>query len=167
MKEDKLEKTILENRQFFDDKDPNQNVWNNIKFQIGIRKSSYHWIWKAAAIVFFSTSAFLLVERNPGETSPITQNEQFSETELYYLGEIDQKTELISQLSDRTILGEEAERDLHRLDAMYQVLKEEFDKNPSKEVKDALVLNLILRIDILNDELEKVDTSVEDSDVSI
>ncbi|MDX1628888.1 MAG: hypothetical protein R3345_09335, partial [Fulvivirga sp.] len=51
----------------------------------------------------------------------------------------------------------EYELDLQKLDAMYEVLKEEFDKNPSKAVVDALILNLLVRIDILNKQLELLD----------
>ena len=47
--------------------------------------------------------------------------------------------------------------DLQRLDAMYEVLKEELSRNPSKEVKDALTLNLLIRIDLLNNQLQVIE----------
>ena len=47
--------------------------------------------------------------------------------------------------------------DLQRLDAMYEVLKQELKKNPSKELKDALTLNLLIRIDLLNNQLQAVE----------
>ena len=40
---------------------------------------------------------------------------------------------------------------------MYLVLKDEMEKRPSKDVKDALVLNLLVRIDLLNQQLNKLD----------
>jgi hypothetical protein len=47
---------------------------------------------------------------------------------------------------------------MKKLDAMYEVLKEELKKNPSNEdVKDALTLNLLIRIDLLNEQLRAVE----------
>jgi hypothetical protein len=40
---------------------------------------------------------------------------------------------------------------------MYQVLKEEMKTRPSQKVKDALVLNLLIRIDLLNKQLHKIE----------
>jgi hypothetical protein len=44
---------------------------------------------------------------------------------------------------------------------MYQVLKLEMEKRPSADVKDALVLNLLVRIDLLNQQLNKLDKQPE------
>jgi hypothetical protein len=41
---------------------------------------------------------------------------------------------------------------------MYMVLKEEMKASPSEKVKDALVLNLLVRIDLLNQRLHKLET---------
>jgi hypothetical protein len=40
---------------------------------------------------------------------------------------------------------------------MYNVLKEEMKTSPSQKVKDALVLNLLVRIDLLNQQLHKLE----------
>jgi hypothetical protein len=40
---------------------------------------------------------------------------------------------------------------------MYHVLKEEMKSHPSQKVKDALVLNLLVRIDLLNQQLHKIE----------
>jgi hypothetical protein len=40
---------------------------------------------------------------------------------------------------------------------MYNVLREELKNHPSKQVKDALVLNLLVRINLLNQQLYKLD----------
>jgi hypothetical protein len=44
---------------------------------------------------------------------------------------------------------------------MYSVLKEEMKNHPSQKVKDALVLNLLVRIDLLNQQLHNLE---EDAD---
>ncbi|HEX5171206.1 MAG TPA: hypothetical protein VFW11_18645, partial [Cyclobacteriaceae bacterium] len=48
--------------------------------------------------------------------------------------------------------------DFRQLEAMYLVLKEEMKIRPSKKVKDALVLNLLVRIDLLNQQLHKLES---------
>jgi hypothetical protein len=40
---------------------------------------------------------------------------------------------------------------------MYQVLREEMKVHPSQKVKDALVLNLLVRIDLLNKQLHNIE----------
>ena len=50
-------------------------------------------------------------------------------------------------------------QDFQKLDAMYQVLREEMKNHPSEKVKDALVLNLLIRIDLLNQQIKKLEDS--------
>jgi hypothetical protein len=49
---------------------------------------------------------------------------------------------------------------------MYQVLKTEMRQRPSQDVKDALVLNLLVRIDLLNQQLNKLDRREEGKESS-
>jgi hypothetical protein len=51
--------------------------------------------------------------------------------------------------------------DFKQLEAMYSVLKEEMKVRPSQKVKDALILNLLVRIDLLNQQLHKIETQEE------
>ena len=46
---------------------------------------------------------------------------------------------------------------LKKLEAMYLVLKDEMKRRPSQDVRDALVLNLLVRIDLINQQLNKLD----------
>jgi hypothetical protein len=48
-------------------------------------------------------------------------------------------------------------QDFQQLEAMYMILKEEMKTQPSQKVKDALVLNLLVRINLLNQQLYKLD----------
>ena len=50
--------------------------------------------------------------------------------------------------------------DFQQLEAMYLVLKEEMKTRPSQKVKDALVLNLLVRIDLLNQHLQRLEEEV-------
>ena len=67
--------------------------------------------------------------------------------EDFYFQEISQKRALIQDLSET---GVSAEAELQKLDAMYLVLKEQFREKPTEEVVEALTLNLIVRLDLLN-----------------
>lgn len=163
MDNDKLEKLIDENRDQFDHKNPGSSVWNTIKFRMGFDESkSLNIWWKVAAIVFFGTSVMLFLNNGNApiqEVAAIEKSDDFYEVEQYYHRVINDKRDLINFLSEELILGDEAERDLNRLTAMYDVLREEFEQNPSKKVADAMILNLLVRIDILNDELQQADES--------
>jgi hypothetical protein len=81
---------------------------------------------------------------------------EFNEVEAYYTKEIYQKVKLIEEIS----AGEEVQvsEDFRQLDAMYEVLKEEMKARPSKKVKDALVLNLMVRINLLNEQLRRLES---------
>ena len=48
-------------------------------------------------------------------------------------------------------------QDFQQLEAMYMILKEEMKNTPSQKVKDALVLNLLVRINLLNQQLYKLE----------
>lgn len=161
---DSLEEFIKQNRQSFDDNQPSEKVWSGIYEAMDFKPSSntYGWLWRAAAILFFATSVFLYF-RTPPPTSNniIAQKEEitndFLAVEDYYFHLISEKRQLISDFDGEEISEQSFEQDLQRLDVMYAVLKDELDQNPSKKVVDALILNLLVRIDILNGRLAELD----------
>jgi hypothetical protein len=85
-----------------------------------------------------------------------TSIKEFQDVESFYAGEISKKVALIDLLSED---GSEDEftQDFKQLEAMYNVLREELKNHPTKQVKDALVLNLLVRINLLNQQLHKLD----------
>ncbi|MEX2336042.1 MAG: hypothetical protein WD555_02080 [Fulvivirga sp.] len=175
---DPLEKFIRDNRHEFDDKEPSQKVWDKIYSRLNAKNNiNLTWLWKAAAILFFLTSSFLLYQlefdengewgmgRDPALVANSSEqlNTEFKTVETYYVREISEKKELIYDFkATNRRIGGNFEQDLKKLDAMYAVLKDELKNNPSKKVVDALILNLLVRVDILNDtlqELEEAETS--------
>lgn len=162
MKE-KLEDFIRANRSAFDDKEPTESGWDVIASSLPEKRSLTLWnsviLWRAAAVVFMAVSIYLMIPKAnmllEADASKMSLKE-FQAVEQYYNHEISQKVKLISEISD----GEEANtftHDLQQLDAMYQVLKEEMKNSPSKQVKDALVLNLLVRINLLNQQLHRLE----------
>lgn len=83
------------------------------------------------------------------------QNE-FKDVEEFYFRQISEKVEMIDEFQKSEGLNGFTQ-DFQRLDAMYMVLKEEMKSSPSQKVQDALVLNLLVRIDLLNQQLHKLE----------
>jgi hypothetical protein len=155
---DNLEEFIRANRASFDTREPSEKGWDRIDTELKLKSHVSNWnsvvLWRAAAVIFFGLSLYLLIPRQYfGSESNIALKE-FKEVEAYYSNEIYQKVKLIEEISSKD-QGNQYTEDLHQLDAMYQVLKEEMKSHPSKKVKDALVLNLMVRINLLNQQLER------------
>ena len=170
MSKDRLEQFIHENRAAFDDQEPGEKVWQGISRDLDAdfpvrRLKRQLWYWKAAALLLLMTSGLLLwsLLAHPIslESGLAKASKDFTEIEAFYFKQISEKRELIYHHED--LLGDvDFEHELQKLDAMYQVLKTDLDQRPSKEVVDALILNLLVRIDILNKALERL----EEKDVS-
>jgi hypothetical protein len=161
MKEDKLANFIRNNREEFDDKEPSEKIWTRIERALTFKNESW-WnsvmVWRAAAVVFMALSVYLLIPKNPAKNEMAALRE-FTDVESFYIKQISEKEELIDEFQPRGL--EEGlngfTQDFQQLEAMYFVLKEEMKNDPSQKVKDALVLNLLVRIDLLNQQLHKLE----------
>jgi len=179
---DKLKKYIRENRESFDDKIPPVNVWHKINDRLETNETSQvhigTYLWRAAAIVFFVLVVWLLFDKNEksdqmSQVPHISDENQiaFNDVETFYMQEIEEKQKLIVQFVsnnpevDKNLLGE-----IDQLDSTYQVLKLKAEKGYSEKILDAMVINLQMRIDILNqqlDVLEKIKRLKENETASI
>jgi len=182
MSMDKLEKFVKENRAAFDDKKPPVDVWHNINGQLDNSETPQvpigTYLWRAAAIVLFAVVVWLLVDRTDRNDNLaradgfINDNEiAFKDVETFYVKEIETKQSLIVQFVadnpelDKGLLGE-----IDQLDSTYQMLKSTAEGGQSEKIIDAMVLNLQMRIDILNQQLEvleKIKSIKENENVSI
>lgn len=162
---DKLKDFIHQNRGAFDDQEPSDRVWKNIEGSVFFQKKTGLWnsvmIWRAAAMIFMALSVYLLIPKKSSGTSAISQNEtvalkEFNDVESFYVKQISEKVELIDEFQRNEGLNGFTQ-DFQQLEAMYMVLKEEMRTRPSQKVKDALVLNLLVRIDLLNQQLHKLE----------
>ena len=181
---DKLEKFIRENRSSFDDKEPSAGLWHKIDSDLdkmeGKEASIGSYMWKAAAIILFAVVIGLLVDRNivgNSELAYVMTSESgdsditFTEVEDYYIQVINEKQELIAKFIaetptiDKSLLGE-----IDQLDSTYQVLKNNLREVNNDKILDALVINLQMRIDILNRQLsvlERLQNSNNDETTNI
>jgi hypothetical protein len=161
---DSLKDFVERNRDGFDNKHPQDGAWKKIESNLP-GKSISLWnsitVWRAAAILLLGVSGYLFfapqgIRNSKIETAQIKGD--FKDLEVFYSSQIVEKKELVSQFQAETGLTEdEVTQNLQKLEAMYQVLKEQMDKRPTQDVKDALVLNLLVRIDLLNQQLNKLD----------
>jgi len=156
---DKLRDFINEHRDEFDNREPSDRAWSAIARAIfqGTpykRRISELFIWRAAAILLFGLSIYLFVA--PKEKREVSNLQtDLKDIESYYGDQIAEKVAFIDKLD-----GYEDDRfsqDLKKLDAMYEVLREEMKTSPSAKVKDALILNILIRIDLLNQQIQKLE----------
>ena len=164
---DKLEKFIRDNRELFDDKTPDKSVWSKIEKEIDGDHKKKHidftFVWKAAAVFFFGVSAYLLFQLNNSrdnadlypELSTTDIIEEFKETEAFYIAQISEKRASIEAIDHiKPDLATSFQQDIHKLDSMYNELKKELDRDSNEQVINALVQNLQIRIEILNQQLD-------------
>ena len=158
---DHLENFVRKNRDAFDDKEPSEKVWSGIAASMKFRTRVSLWnsvaIWRAAAVVFMALTVYLLIPAKDGISAhdTVALNE-FSDVEAFYIKEISEKVDMIGSFKKNEGLNGFT-RDFEQLEAMYTVLKEEMKTHPNAKVKDALVLNLLVRIDLLNQQLHKLE----------
>ncbi|MEJ7645447.1 MAG: hypothetical protein WKF87_12700 [Chryseolinea sp.] len=160
---DPLEDFVRRNRAGFDDKEAPASAWKNIEKSMGFNQRSL-WnslaLWRAAAIIFMAVSGYLLLSGTQTKlanfaASDIASNE-FKDTEEFYFKQISDKVAMIGEFQRNEGLNGFT-HDFQQLDAMYLVLKEEMKSSPSEKVKDALVLNLLIRVDLLNQQLHHLE----------
>ncbi|MFZ9982768.1 MAG: hypothetical protein ACO3FI_12130 [Cyclobacteriaceae bacterium] len=148
---DSMEEFFRRNRREMDSEIPGTRVWRGVQHVL-FPKSENKIFWKVAAVFFFFCSAGLLIKdaynekirfisENPHNAQAITGFEGF------YTLKISQREAWISEnFPEGTNPGIEYQR----LVSMYEVLRLAWEKNPTDELRDALALNLIIRLDMLN-----------------
>ena len=164
---DQLEDFIRQNKGGFDDKEPAEKNWGTIS-KILFKKTSL-WnsvtLWRAAAVILLGVCIYLALPKLQDRKENAIALNEFKDIESFYISQITNK---VNQLSDQH--GPEVglngfTHDFQQLEAMYQVLKEEMKTHPSQKVKDALVLNLLVQIDLLNQQLHKIEVGEDSKEV--
>ena len=160
---DHLEDFVHRNRDAFDDKEPSRRVWAGVETTLGLSNISWKqpvYLWRAAAIFFMALSVYLLIPKGSIGTGQAQALKEFSDVEAFYVQQISNKVDMIDEFSSSDGLNGYTQ-DFQQLEAMYLVLKEEMKARPSEKVKDALVLNLLVRIDLLNQHLQRLEDKVD------
>jgi predicted CoA-binding protein len=155
---DQIEDFVRQNRNAFDDKEPSEKVWASVERSVFSGRSAWYnslTLWRAAAVVFMALSIYLLFPRNEPQQNDLALKE-FTDVESFYIKQISEKVEMIDGFERNEGLNGFT-RDFQQLEAMYLVLKEEIKNRPSQKVKDALVLNLLIQVDLLNQQIHKLE----------
>ena len=174
--DDKLEKYIKSHRDDLDDKIPRKDIWSSIEGELGNDSNQVRMIkpvvyWRAAAVILLMVSTWLVFDKVSQDTTTnntiaevVEQevNPQLLEAESYYISLIDQKREEISMISKQFEFGDEFVYEIDRLDSVYAVLKQDMANGNEENLVDAMILNLQLRIEILNQQLSIIQ-SIENS----
>ena len=171
--DDRLEKYIKSHREEMDGKNPRNDLWSDIEKELNQNTKQRHIsksviFWRAAAVILLLITSWLAFDKvnqnfsdeNSGNVAVLSP--QLIEAETFYISLIGQKKEEIKVMSERYDLGAEFLDDINMLDSMYSVLKEDMNNGDEENVADAMILNLQLRIEILNQQLGIIQ-SIENS----
>ena len=154
---DNLEQIITSQREAFDDKEPREKLWERIEFEMDKPQQNLSWLWKAAVIVLVALCGFLLWERGENQAyvdQLVELDPEFEETEMYYSKLISEKQLIIENFQiDDPALKVSFKNDMASLDSMYTELKTEFIETNNTAVIDAMIYNLQLRMELLNQQL--------------
>ncbi len=160
MKDQNMEDFFRNRRDAFDDKTPPDRIWSRIQGNLFGTSQRSLWnsvtVWRAAALVLLGLSAYLFIApRLPLRTDDVLAQKEFTEVESFYSAQITEKVSMIH--NDEAFAEDQFTQDFEKLEAMYAVLSEELKRRPSQKVKDALVLNMLVRIDLLNAQLQRLE----------
>jgi hypothetical protein len=160
---DSLKDFIGKNRKAFDHKEPSEKTWSKIEAALAETKERSLWnsviVWRVAAMLLMGLSAYLFVSRPQqvaGKKEVAQLQLDFSDQELFYSDQIAEKVALIDDF-DNAYEDDHFTQDVQKLDAMYQVLREQMKLKPSPQVRDALILNMLIRIDLLNQQIKRLE----------
>jgi transaldolase len=112
----------------------------------------------AAAVLFFATSALLIdkfvYQESTSSIVTTTTNPALIEAEGYYMSLISQMSEEITTYGQNDYSDPQFKQDMNRLDSVYQTLKQDLVLGNEQSIVDAMIQNLQLRIEVLNNQLE-------------
>jgi hypothetical protein len=170
---DRLEEFVRSHSQEFDIHEPDAAMWGRIVEKMEPKKG-FRWQYylSRAAIIVFLIGASLMGQRIWMKNAKRTaQNNaaveliipELREAEMYYTGMINAKiAEMKPLLSDHPSLENEMNTDLLELDSVYKSLKNDLnDDVANQEVIEAMIQNYRLRISILEDMLNFLESNNE------
>jgi alpha/beta superfamily hydrolase len=164
---DNLEKFILENRESFDDAVPGLKVWANVDRHLNQRPNQ-RIVWMkrlrvAAAVAFLLVAggvigAHLANVHNEAKSLADISPEH-AEMERYFKSQVNDKMAQLASYRQDTFV----KPDLQELDTLYEQLKTELQNAPEgaeEKIIQAMINNYQTKIDILEQVLEKVQTTI-------
>jgi len=176
-----LENFVRDNRENFDTANPSPKVWENIESKLNgskketpVRQMKKKWWMAAAAItlILSATAAYFLLQQPPApsslaetKTTPAKSETRdldiaaidpnYAKQVAKFSGLIEEKQKELQLIqTEQPSLYEKFSDDIKKLDSTYHLLKHELPVNPNKEeLLQAMIYNLQLQIDLLNQQL--------------
>ena len=178
MSPDKLEKYILDQRDRFDDLEPDPGIWDRIETRKAkvIRIDWRGITWKAAAVAAIFTASYFfhdfMASRKQEEPKFLAENSEEAgtpmvreliEAEAYYTSLINVKKEEVFRLtSNSPDIQLEINTEMVELDKVFEELKEDLKDNAAnEEVIEAMIQNYRVKLDILEEMLFRLKQSNE------
>ncbi len=156
-----LEKYIKENIADFDTEIPSEKVWNAISSKLNKKQKQF--VWKpyvaAASVMLFLAATWLLADiklsnKTINEDEVISAEVQQAQVQFSSLIEI-KRNELNRYKKDNPALVSDFEHQLVELQTSYhQLLPQLRDEKKRDVVLQAVIENLQMQVDILNQQLE-------------
>ncbi len=165
--DDNLDKFIKSNRTEMDDKNPGKNLWARIEKEIDQnnkqkRLTKTAIFWRTAAVFLLLISSWLVFDKVQhsfkNESELAITNPEFLDAESFYITQINQKRAEVESISKKYNLNEKFSHEIDLLDSMYAVLKNDLKKGNEAYLSDFMILNLQLRIEVLNQQLNILET---------
>lgn len=173
-----VEQFINNNRDEFDS-EKMKGGWEKIETRIDqkkIKANARRFWWAAAASIAICISAMIFYNNMYDSKVPLVavqpvdlpSKELTDEIDPAYTSQMDQfahliqikQTELTKNKSKQPVLYQQFLKDNNRLDSSYNYLKSELSANPNKEILlDAMIQNLQLKLDLLNQQLQIIKQS--------
>lgn len=163
---DRLEKFIKTHRAEMDAREPRPELWINIANEMSgkqkVRQMNRSFvIWRAAAVLLLAITTWLVVDKivqRPTPDQNLFVSQELMEAESFYAMQISEKSSEVKALSEVLDIEAGFGNEIAILDSAYLALKESLPFGNQEEVADAMILNLQLRIEILNRQLQIIKT---------
>ncbi len=181
MKTDKLEKFVIDNRNAFDDLEPNPAIWDKIQKREP-ETVSLNWtkiLVRAAAVAVIFVSSYIFIDylSNQNQNRVLAENEmidpddagmvqELMEAEYYYTSQIDErKEEFYCLTANNTGLRDDVNLEMVELDQVFKNLKEDLKDNAdNEEVVFAMIQNYRLKLEILEEILMQLRSAEDNND---
>ena len=180
--DDRLEKFVRKHRDEMDEKSPSNDLWQKIqgdlKSETRQRSLGTPMVyWRAAAVILLLITSWLVLDRfaggdvqNDNQQVAVAIHPELQEAEYFYVSLISEKRQEIRDLSQKYDLGEDFLKELDELDTMYDLLKKDLANGDEENLIDAMIRNLQLQIEILNQQLiiiKSIEKGLQDETVNL
>jgi len=159
--EENFEKWVKNNREYFEEdfKDLDQS-WDQLEKRMNTKRKFFdkQFLWKAAVFILLGTVSYLLIEKaekpTPKENPEVSLNQEIREVEEYYYAIISSQKEALQQLPiEEKSVNDMLLKELEKLDSSYLQLKKLYTINQDEQIIAAMVENLQIRMEMLNQQM--------------